>query len=340
MLRNIYGLDLGTYEIKVYDKKKNTIWKEKNVVAVMDNKQIISVGDEAYEMFEKAPGNIQVVFPMQAGVISHFHDMQYLLQNILKKERRFARGSEYVVAVPTDVTEVEKHAFYDLVIHSTAKAKSVSIVERALAQTVGLGLDVRSTKGIMIVDLGSETTEISVISTGGLVLNKMLKIGGVTFDHAICNLVRRNYDFLIGQTTSEMLRRRFGIFGEEGNSSMKVSGRNLVSGVPEQMEIPISVVRAAMREPLSECMVNINSLLDRTPPEVLRAIQQNGIYLVGGLSYLLGLSRYVEEATGYRVHTTRKPDLCAVEGLSKIINSKELKSLTYSMSDSRYRWLR
>ena len=340
MLRNIYGLDLGTYEIKVYDKKKNTIWKEKNVVAVMDNKQIISVGDEAYEMFDKAPGNIQVVFPMQAGVISHFHDMQYLLQNILKKERRFARGSEYVVAVPTDVTEVEKHAFYDLVIHSTAKAKSVSIVERALAQTVGLGLDVRSTKGIMIVDLGSETTEISVISTGGLVLNKMLKIGGVTFDHAICNLVRRNYDFLIGQTTSEMLRRRFGIFGEEGNSSMKVSGRNLVSGVPEQMEIPISVVRAAMREPLSECMVNINSLLDRTPPEVLRAIQQNGIYLVGGLSYLLGLSRYVEEATGYRVHTTRKPDLCAVEGLSKIINSKELKSLTYSMSDSRYRWLR
>ena len=101
MLRNVYGLDLGTYEIKVYDKKKNTIWKEKNVVAVMDNKKIISVGDEAYEMFERAPGNIQVVFPMQAGVISHFNDMQYLLQNILKKERRFARGSEYLVAVPT-----------------------------------------------------------------------------------------------------------------------------------------------------------------------------------------------------------------------------------------------
>lgn len=340
MLRNIYGLDLGTYEIKVYDKKKNTIWKEKNVVAVMDNKKIISVGDEAYEMFERAPGNIQVVFPMQAGVISHFNDMQYLLQNILKKERRFARGSEYLVAVPTDVTEVEKHAFYDLVIHSTAKAKSVNIVERALAQTVGLGLDVRNTKGIMIVDLGSETTEISVISTGGMVLNKMLKTGGVTFDNAICNLVRRNYDFLIGQTTSEMLRRRFGVFGEDSPSSMKVSGRNLVSGVPQQMEIPISVVRAAMREPLSECIVNINSLLDRTPPEVLKAIQQNGIYLVGGLSYLPGLSRYVEEATGYRVHTTRRPDLCTVEGLSKIINTKELKTLTYSMSDSRYRWLR
>ena len=340
MLRNVYGLDLGTYEIKVYDKKQDTIWKEKNVVAIMDNKKIISVGDEAYEMFERAPGNIQVVFPMKEGVISHFNDMQYLLQNILKKERRFARGSEYVVAVPTDVTEVEKRAFYDLVIHSTAKAKSVSIVERALAQSVGLGIDVMNTKGIMIVDLGAETTEISVISTGGMVLNKMLKIGGVTFDNAISNLVRRNYDFLIGQTTSEMLRRRFGVFGGDSKSSMKVAGRNLVSGVPAQMEIPISVVRVAMRDPLAECIANINSLLDRIPPEVLKSIQQNGIYLVGGLAYLPGLSRYVEEATGYRVHTTRKPDLCTVEGLSKIISSKELKGLTYSMLDSRYRWLR
>lgn len=340
MLRNVYGLDLGTYEIKVYDKKKDIIWKEKNVVAVMDNKNIISVGDDAYEMYERAPGNIQIVFPMKEGVISHFNDMQYLLQNILKKERRFTRGAEYVIAVPTDVTEVEKHAFYDLVMHSTAKAKSVSIVERSLAQAVGLGLDIKTIQGTMIVDLGAETTELSVISTGGLVLNKMLKIGGITFDNAISNLIRRNYDFLIGLRTSEMLRRRFGVFGGNSNSTMKVAGRNLVTGVPGQMDVPISVVRAAMREPLSECITNINSFLDRTPPEVAKSIQSNGIYLVGGLAYLPGLSRYVEEATGYKVHTARKPDICGVEGLHKIIHSKELKSLTYSMSDSRYRWLK
>lgn len=340
MSRNIYGLDLGTYEIKVYDKKENTIWKEKNVVAVADNKNLIAVGDEAYEMFERAPGNIQVVFPMKEGVISRFYDMQYLLENILKNKRKLARGSEYVIAVPTDVTEVEKRAFYDLVIHSSAKAKAVNIVERSLAQAIGLEIDVMNTKGIMIVDLGAETTEISVIAMGGLVLNKMLKIGGVTFDHAISNLIRRNYDFLIGQTTAEMLRRRFGVFGGDGASTMKVAGRNLVSGVPDQMEIPISVVRAAMRDPLAECISHINILLERTPPEVLRMIQQNGIYLVGGLSYLPGLSRYVEEATGYPVHTTRKPDLCTAEGLRKIINSKELKQLSYSMLDSRYRWMR
>lgn len=340
MTRNVYGLDLGTSEIKVYDKKRNTIWKEKNVIAIADKKRVFAVGDEAYEMFEKAPGNIQVIFPMKEGVISRFDDMQYLLQNLLRKEHRFARGSKYVIAVPTDVTEVEKRAFFDLVMHSTAKAKKVSIVERALAQAVGLGIDVKNTKGVMLVDLGAETTEISVISTGGLVLNKMLKIGGTTFDNAVITLVRRNYDFLIGQTTAEMLRRRFGVFGGDSLSSIKVSGRNLVTSVPQQMDIPISVVRAAMRELLAECISNIQSLLDRTPPEVLRAIQQEGIYLVGGLSYLSGLSRYIEEAVGYEVHTTRKPDLCSVEGLSKIINTKELKSLTYSMLDNKYRWMR
>ena len=340
MARNVYGLDLGTYEIKVYDKKQDAIWKEKNVIAIADEKNIFAVGDEAYEMFEKAPGNIEIVFPMKEGVISRFHDMQYLLQSILKKKRRFSMGAKYVVAVPTDVTEVEKRAFFDLVVHSAAKAKEVSIVERALAQGIGLGIDVKQTRGIMIVDLGAETTEISVVAMGGLVLNKMLKIGGTTMDNAISHLVRRRYDFLIGQLTSEMLRRRFGIFGGDSGTSMSVAGRNLLTGVPQQIEVPLSLVRAAIRDPLAECVSNIQMMLDRTPPEVLRAIQKNGIYLVGGLSNLPGLSRYIEEALGYPVHVTRRPEICTVEGLSKIMTSKEWKSLTYSMLDDRYRWLR
>ena len=340
MARNVYGLDLGTYEIKVYDKKKDSIWKEKDVIAIADGKTIFAVGDEAYEMYEKAPGNIQVVFPMKEGVISRFNDMQYLLQHLLHKDRQFARGSEYVIAVPTDVTEVEKRAFFDLVVHSTAKAKEVNIVERAIAQCVGLGLDVQNTKGVMIADFGAETTEISVVASGGMVLNKMVKIGGMTFDNAVTNLVRHNYDFLIGRLTAETLRRRFGIFGGDSSASMVVAGRNLVLGVPQQQEIPISVVRAAMKEPLSECISQIGMLLDRTPPEVLKAIQQNGIFLTGGLASLPGLDRYIEGSTGYRVRRAKRPDICTVEGLSRIIMSKELKKLAYSMLDDHYRWMR
>ena len=139
-------------------------------------KRGICCGDEAYEMFEKAPANIQVVFPMKDGVISRFNDMQYLLQGLLKKDRGFARGAEYVIAVPTDVTEVEKKAFFDLVIHSTARAKEVNIVERGIADAVGLNLDVQNTKGLFIVNLGGDTTELSILAGGGIVLNRLIKV--------------------------------------------------------------------------------------------------------------------------------------------------------------------
>ncbi len=340
MARNIYGLDLGTYEIKVYDKKKDCIWKEKDVIAIEDEKVIFAVGDEAYEMYEKAPENIQVVFPMKEGVISRFDDMQYLLQNLLKKDRGFARGSEYLIAVPTDVTEVEKRAFFDLVVHSTAKAREVNIVERAVAQCIGLGIDVEKTQGILIADFGAETIELSVVASGGMILNRMLKTGGMFFDLSVMNLVRHNYDFLIGRLTAENLRKRFGIFGGESDASMLVAGRDMVTGVPQTKEIPSSAVRAAMKEPLNACIEQIGLMLERTPPEVFRAIQRNGIYLTGGLAYLQGLDQYIEALTGYRVTVAKRPDICTVEGLSRIIGSKELKKLAYSMLDENYRWMR
>ncbi|WP_122642733.1 rod shape-determining protein [Luxibacter massiliensis] len=340
MARNVYGLDLGTYEIKVYDKKKDTVWKEKNVIAMQDKKYIFSVGDKAYEMYEKAPGNIQVVFPMQNGVIAHFDDMQYLLQSLLKMDKQFSRGAEYVIAVPTDVTEVEKKAFYDLVFHSTAKAKSVRIVERGIADAVGMGLDIWKEKGVFIANFGGETTELSILASGGMVLNRLVKIGGVHFDTAIANLVRHNKDFLIGRLTAETLRREFGVFEQKADTSMIAAGRDLITGVPQQRSIPIGIVRAAMKEPLEECVRSIKTMLDRSPPDVRRAIDINGICLTGGLANLRGLSTYLEEIIGLPVKTVKNPELCAVAGLKKIILNKEYRKLTYSMLDEDYRWLR
>jgi len=168
----------------------------------------------------------------------------------------------------------------------------------------------------------------------------MLKIGGMTFDVAVMNLIRRNYDFLIGRRTAEALRKKFGVFGGNSNAAAVVAGRNLVAGVPRYQEIPSSAVRAAMKESLASCITQINLLIERTPPEVVRAIQENGIYLTGGVSYLPGLDRYIEAMTGYQVHVAAKPDLCAVEGLRRMIDSNELKQLSYSMLDENYRWIR
>ena len=340
MFGNVYGLDLGTYEIKVYDKKKNSIWKEKNAIAIANEKEIFSVGDDAYAMFEKAPYNIEIQFPMKEGVISHFYNMQYLLQNLLKKEQRFVRGSKYIIAVPTDVTEVEKRAFYDLVVHSNAKAKEVRIVERGIADAIGFGLDVKNLPGALIVNFGAETTEITILSYGGVILNKLLKIGSSTFDKAIVNAVRYNHEFLIGHLSAEELRKTYGVLTDEVSEDFTVAGRNLLTRIPEQKHIPQKIVQEAMIEPLKICLHEISSLLERTPPEVQRMIQRNGLYISGGSANLKGLKPYIENELGINVHITQQPEFCAVNGLKKIIESRDLMKITYSMLDENYRWMR
>ena len=341
MARNVYGLDLGTYEIKVFDKRKNEIWCEKNVIAMKDRKYIFSLGDQAYEMYEKSPDNIQVVFPMKNGVIAHFDDMQYLLGNLLKTGRQFVRGSEYVIAVPTDVTEVEKKAFFDLVFHSEARAKSVRIVERGLADALGCGIDIMEEKGAFIANFGGGTTELSVLSSGGIVLNRLVKIGVDSFDDAIVSLVRHNLEFMIGRMTAERLRKEFGVFDQKTDTAITVSGRDLITGVPGQTEIPISLVRAAMKDPIEECVHAIRTMIERTPPDVRRAIEAKGIYLTGGLSNMKGLSTYLQESIGLSVISSPQAELCAVRGLQKIISDKAYyRRLLYSMLDDNYRWLR
>ncbi|MCC2253186.1 rod shape-determining protein [Ruminococcus sp. CLA-AA-H200] len=341
MAGNVYGLDLGTYEIKVFDRKKDRIWRAKDVIAMKDGKYIFAIGDEAYEMFEKSPEGIEVIFPMKNGVISHFDDMQYLLGSLLGRERRSVRGAQYVIAVPTDVTEVEKKAFYDLVFHSEARAKSVRIVERGLADAIGFGMDVISTKGIFVANFGGGTTELSVLSSGGMVMNRLLKTGGEDLDNAIAALVRHNREFLIGNLTAERLRREFGVFDQSTDSALTVYGRDLMSGVPAQADVPISLVRAAVKEPLEECVRAIRSMIDRTPPTVRRSIEEQGICLTGGLANLKGLSTYLRESVGVPVMTVEEPELCAVKGLRKILSDREYyRRLTYSMLDEDYRWLR
>lgn len=338
MAGNIYGLDLGTYEIKVYDERKDEIWKEKSAIATKNQTEIFAVGDEAYAMYEKAPQNIEVLFPMQGGVIARFYDMQNLLENLLRKRQFF--GSEYVIAIPTDITEVEKRAFYDLVYHSSARAKSVSVVERGIADAIGCKIDVYQTGGVMILNMGGGTMELSVLAYGGIVMNRLLKFGGEQFDQEIINLVRRNRDFLIGRKTAEQLRRTFGIFSEDTESKMQIAGRNLILGLPQRTDISIGLVRAALKEQMDDCVDAIQTMIQRIPPDVLRELKKNGIYLTGGMANLRGIAQYLEESVDVRVSTVDYPELCSMNGLREIIQDKKRYGrLTYSMLDKGYRWL-
>ena len=172
------------------------------------------------------------------------------------------------------------------------------------------------------------------------VMNRLLKIGGATFDQSVVNLVRHSHDFLIGRHTAEVLRKSFGIFTSEVESMLTVAGRDLITGVPMRKGISINLVRLAMKDPLTECVQAIQSMLERTPPEVRRAIHKNGIFLTGGVAHTAGLEMYVEEMIGIKTRTSVEPDICAVTGLKKIIQSKELRKFAFSMIDENYRWMR
>ena len=209
---NAYGIDIGTSNFKMCCSDKDKILNEKNIIAIANKTEILAFGDEAYEMYEKAPEHIEVSFPVKFGVIADIENMQTLLFNFFNKinEGKKITGSDFYIAVPTDVTEVEKRAFYELVVDSKVKAKNVYVVDKPVADAIGAGLDVTKSKGIMIVNIGAETTEISVLSLGGIVISKAVKIGGNKLDDCIISNVRKAYNLVIGSKTAENLKKELG----------------------------------------------------------------------------------------------------------------------------------
>ncbi len=192
-MSNVYGIDISTSNFKMCCKDKDAILNEKNIIAIANKKDLLAFGDEAYEMYEKAPENIEVSFPVKFGVIADIENMQTLLLNFFNKvndDKKNTGNNDFYIAVPTDVTEVEKRAFYELVADSKVKAKNIYIVDKPVADAIGAGLDVTKSRGVMMVNIGAETTEISVLSLGGIVISKSIKIGGNKLDDCIISNVR------------------------------------------------------------------------------------------------------------------------------------------------------
>ncbi len=332
MTNNVYGIDLGTCNMKIYSKVTNKILNEKNTIALVNKNQIYACGDAAYAMYEKAPEAIQVTFPVVGGVIADFNNLQAMLQLYLEKNAKGRlRGAEFIVAVPTDITEVEKKAFFDMFFRSKLKPKSVLLCEKPIADAVGLGLDVNEPTGIMIVDIGADTTEISVISLGGLVLSVLLHSGGNKIDESIITHVKRNYNLVIGQKTAQSMKEQLGS-GRPGNEDkMIVVGRDVVSGLPIEMEMSGGVVYEAIKDNLNSICNSIKMILEKTPPELARDIIHSGIYITGGSSQIHDLDQLFNQITGMRINTCEEPDECVVRGLVKIVSDSKYKHLAFSM---------
>ncbi len=332
MNNNIYGIDLGTCNFKVFCKATGKIMKEKNTVAVINKNQIYAYGDEAYAMYEKAPESIQVIFPVVSGVIADYNFLQTMVITFLEEKMKSKlRGSEFVIAVPTDITDVEKRAFYDMFYKNNIRPKNILLCEKPIADAVGLGLDVNQPTGFMVVDMGADTTEISVISLGGLVLSELLHFGGNKIDEAIISYMRKEYNLIIGQKTAKALKETIGSGLPGRTESMNVVGRDLVSGLPIEMEVSADIVYNAMKGTLESICTSIKMILERTPPELARDIIHSGIYITGGGSMIHNLDKLFEQITNIKINTTDEPEESAVRGLVKIVSDSKYRKLPFTM---------
>lgn len=312
------GIDLGTSNTKVADKKGHIIINEPSVVAVdVKSKRVLATGNEAKNMIGRTPGSIVAVRPMRDGVIADFdmtadmlHDFMYRssTKNIFTKTR-------VVISVPSDVTEVERRAVEDAV--RSAGAQEVELIESSMAAALGVGLPVYEATGSMIIDIGGGTCDVAVLSLGGIACCNSIKVGGEAMDEAIVSYMRKNHNLLIGERTAEDIKLKLGSAAEyDGEAAIEVRGRNLADGLPGSVEITSADVRYVLQEPVSQIIAVIKETLEVTLPELASDIIDRGIYLTGGASQLRGLPKLIEEEIGIPVIVPENFNDCVALGTS------------------------
>lgn len=333
MARSIYGIDFGTSNIKIYNGLTKTILNEKNVIAQKDNGFILAFGDEAYEMYEKAPDNIDVVFPIKEGVVANLALMEKLFVEFYKKMTgpRGTKPGRFTIAVPADTTEVEKKAFYDVVYKSNLRIREIKIVEKPLADAVAIGIDMSSSRGNLIVNIGADTTELSVISNGGIVISHIIPIGGSKLNELICDAVSKKYNIDIGLKTAERIKHELADakYNPEEDSQFYVYGRNVITGLPSERGVSKEVVCDAISGFFDQVAEAITNIIERTPPELTADILGTGLYLTGGSSEIKNIGEALSEKTEIIVNTIKNPAESIIRGVSMIISdSKYTKLLT------------
>ena len=314
-MRKDIGIDLGTATVLVYVQGKGIVLKEPSVVAIDRNTdKILKVGREAQMMLGRTPGNITAIRPLRDGVISQYEYTRRMIQYFIKK----ACGNAFfaprvIICVPSGVTEVEERAVVDAA--TQAGAKNTYLIEEPVAAAIGAGIDISTPNGHMIVDIGGGTTDIAVISLGGVVVSESIKVAGDKFDEAIIRYVRRRHNVLIGERTAEEIKIKVGAAWQRDEPRViEVKGRCLVRGLPKLVRISSAEMPDALEEPITAIIEAVCSVIERTPPELVGDILYNGIVMTGGGSLLYGLDRLIANVTGIKTRVADKAVSCVALG--------------------------
>jgi len=318
------GIDLGTANTLVYVKGKGIVMREPSVVAIeKDRGRILAVGEEAKQMIGRTPGNIVAIRPMKDGVIADFDTTESMIKYFINKAlrgRTFLVRPRVVIGVPSGVTAVEERAVREAAL--AAGARECYLIEEPMAAAIGAGLPVHEPTGTMIVDVGGGTTEVAVISLGGIVTSRSIRVAGDEMDEAIIQHVKRNYNLMIGERTAEELKIKIGTaYPLEHQETEEVRGRDLVSGLPKTVTVTSAEIYRALSEPVSAILDAIRQTLEKTPPELASDIMDRGIMMAGGGALLRGLDRLVSEETQMPVHLAEEPLLAVAYGSGRVLEN-------------------
>jgi rod shape-determining protein MreB len=321
LFSNDIGIDLGTANTLVYVKDRGIVIREPSVVAIQEGtKRILAVGEEAKRMLGRTPGNIVAVRPMKSGVIADFEITEAMIRYFIRKVRSHKLVKpRVIIAVPSDITEVERRAVQESARH--AGAREVFLIEEPMAAAIGVGLPVQEPAGNMIVDIGGGTCEVAVISLAGIVYARSVRVGGDAMDECIIQYMRRVYNLMIGERTAEEIKITIGsAYALPDEKSMEVKGRDLVAGLPKTLTVTSEEIREALQEPISSVVDAIRITLEKCPPELSADLVDRGMILAGGSSLLKGLDKLVGEQTGLPVHIADDPLSAVAEGTGVVLN--------------------
>ncbi|MCL2350204.1 MAG: rod shape-determining protein [Defluviitaleaceae bacterium] len=325
MFNKDLGIDLGTANTLVFVKGKGIVMSEPSVVAVnTENQEVLAVGSEAKMMIGRTPGNIIAIRPMKDGVIADYETTQAMLKYFIRKavsKNVFTSRPRVVVCIPSGVTEVEKRAVMEATIAAGAKPTGAFLIEEPMAAAIGAGLPVEEPTGSMVVDIGGGTSEVAVISLGGIVASKSLRVAGDELDEYIISYVKREYSLAIGERTAEEVKINIGcVFNPDPNLKMDIRGRDLITGLPKTITISSDEVGHAVYEPVNSILDAIKVTLEKTPPELASDIMESGIMLTGGGALIGGLDKLISVETGMPVNIADEPLNCVAQGTGLVLD--------------------
>lgn len=323
-LHKAFGVDLGSSLVKIYSQSRDTIITEKNMIAIRNRDQILAVGNEAYEIFEKNPSNVSVISPVLGGKIADIDHTEMVLKALLEKaDVQSWLGCSLYLAIPSDLSEIDKRAY--CTIGNSNRKNKIYMVDKTIADGIAMGIPLLHTKGTMIVNIGAQSTEISVIELGKVVVSKLLEIGGKQLNDGIVNEVRKSYNLHIGNRTARRLKFALAYLKEDPMEARKIIGIDSLSGLPREQVVTSDLIYETIKEPIRNICSEILFFLERIPPQIRNSIEDQGIFVAGGTSRIPGMEWFLKQETGKKIRLSDYYEFCTVQGLKEIMGNRTLQ---------------